>query len=425
MKKYVQWPPNFGFKTAADHRNPSDKHFHRHPELSFQEKETAARISHELGKLGNFEIQSGIGGHGVAAVLKNGPGKSILLRADIDGLPVEEKTNVPYASKERMKDDADGVEKPTMHACGHDVHITALLMAAETLSKAQSEWKGTLILVFQPAEERAGGARAMIADGLYDKVPSPDVVVGGHVVPFREGVIGTKHGLIASAADSFDLHIEGRQAHASTPHVGIDPIVQAASTILRLQTIVSREVDPSDFGVVTVSSIHSGDAVNIIPQSADVKLNVRTGVPLTRERVLKSISRIISAEAQASNAPIEPTLTPTINFPFLYNDATVTAALEQTFAAHFGDEYSDNIPRLQGSEDFGILATAIEKPSCFFLYGGVEKGLYDKLVEEGRGNEIPGNHSPHFLPTVDSVRVGCEAYVVSALTFMGKGEEGS
>lgn len=359
----------------------------------------------------------------MAAVLKNGPGKTIMLRADIDALPVEEKTNIPYASTKSMKDESDGVEKPTMHACGHDIHITALLMAAATLTNAQEHWTGTLILIFQPAEERAGGAQAMVNDNLYDKVPTPDIVIGGHVMPFRENVIGTKHGLIASSADSFTLHIEGRQAHASTPHVGIDPIVQAASTIMRLQTIVSREVDPSDFAVVTVSAIHAGDAENIIPQSADLKLNVRTGVPATRGRVLDSISRIIASEAQASSPSASPpVLTPTTKFPFLYNDTPTTSALERTFAAHFGDKYDSQIPRLQGSEDFGILATSIGKPSCFFLYGGIEAGLYDGLVEQGRKNEIPGNHSPYFLPVVGSVGLGCEGYVVAALTFLGKGE---
>ncbi|PVI02314.1 metal-dependent amidase/aminoacylase/carboxypeptidase [Periconia macrospinosa] len=399
------------------------KHFHQNPELSFQEKETAARIVQELEKLHAYEIHANIGGHGIAAVLRNGPGKTILLRADIDALPVEEKTNVPYASTKTMIDSTDGVEKPTMHACGHDIHITALLMAAATLSQAQQHWSGTLLLIFQPAEERAGGARAMISDNLYTKVPIPDIALGGHVMPFRSGIIGTKRGLIASSADSFQLDIPGRQAHASTPHVGVDPIVQAASTILRLQTIVAREVDPSDFAVVTVSAIHAGDAENIIPSSASLKLNVRAAIPSTRSHILSSISRIIDAEAVASNAPAPPILTPTTNFPFLYNDAHVTAALERTFSTHFGvDRYSDAIPRLQGSEDFGILAESVGKPCCFFLYGGLEREMVERLEGEGRRNEIPGNHSPFFLPVVESVRVGCEGYCVGALTFLGKGE---
>jgi amidohydrolase len=314
----------------------------------------------------------------------------------------------------------DGVEKPVMHACGHDMHITTLLAAAETLVKCKDSWSGTLLLVFQPAEERAGGAQNMVDDGLYDKIPEPDVVVGAHVMPERAGVI-------ASSADRFQLRIEGRQAHASTPHRGIDPILQAASTIMRLQTIVSREVDPLDFAVVTVSAFHAGDAENIIPEEANLKIDVRAALPETRERVLASVKRIIAAEAEASNNPKQPTLTPTTQFPLLFNDYDVTNALEKSFSQHFEPSkhgYQNDIARLQGSEDFGILATAIGKPSCFFLYGGTDPELYDKAEREGRLTEdVPGNHSPYFAPVVQpTMRVGMEGYVVSALTFLGKGE---
>jgi metal-dependent amidase/aminoacylase/carboxypeptidase family protein len=206
------------------------------------------------------------------------------------------------------------------------------------------------------------------------------------------------------------------------PHKGLDPIVQAASTIMRLQTIVSREVDPSDFAVVTVSAINAGDRENIIPQEADLKLNVRTGVPATREDVLKSIKRIVESEAVASGSTFTPTLTPTTSFPFLYNDGEVTAALDTTFAKHFGNDYDANVPRLAGSEDFGILATSIGKPSCFFLYGGWAAETYDKAENEGKLKELPVNHSPFFIPEwKQSLQKGCEAYVVSALTFLGNG----
>ncbi|OAL56867.1 metal-dependent amidase/aminoacylase/carboxypeptidase [Pyrenochaeta sp. DS3sAY3a] len=401
------------------------KWFHAHPELSYQEKFTAEAIVKHVESLNAYEIHPSIGGHGVAAVLKNGPGKTVLLRADIDGLPVEERSNLPYASQARMND-LDGVEKPTMHACGHDIHITALLAAAETLSRAKGEWSGTLILCFQPAEERAGGAQSMVDDGLYDKVPEPDVVVGAHVMPERAGVIGTKHGLIASSADSFKVKIEGRQAHASTPHRGIDPIVQAASTIMRLQSVVAREVDPLDFAVVTVSAIHAGDAENIIPEEANLKLNIRAARPETREAVLKSVQTIIEAEAAASSNPKIPKLSPTTNFPFLFNDASVTNALEKTFSEHFEvgkHGYTNDIARLQGSEDFGILATAIGKPSCFFLYGGTDPEVYDKAEREGRLKEdVPGNHSPFFAPVIQpTLTTGTDGYVLSALTFLQKG----
>ncbi|KAF2467246.1 metal-dependent amidase/aminoacylase/carboxypeptidase [Lindgomyces ingoldianus] len=398
------------------------KHFHTSPELSFQETETAAKIVDHLKSLDVYEIFANIGG-GVAAVLKNGAGKTILLRADIDALPVEEKSGVEYASTRRMKD-LDGAMKPCMHACGHDMHITALLAAAETLAKAKEMWVGKLVLVFQPAEERAGGARAMVDGGLYQKVPEPDLCVGAHVMAYRaEGVIGTRHGLVASSADSFLLTIHGRQAHASMPSRSIDPIVQASSTILRLQTIVAREVDPADFAVVTVSAIHAGDAENIIPDRADVKINVRTAKPEVRERVLSSIRRIIDAEAAASNAP-PPEFKPTTQFPFLYNDPDVTFALEKTFSSLFPlspHGYTTDIPRLPGSEDFGILATSIGKPSCFFLYGGTDPGLYDKAEKEGKLLELPVNHSPFFIPVLQpTLKVGVDGYVAAALTFLGK-----
>ncbi|PZD41270.1 hippurate hydrolase [Pyrenophora tritici-repentis] len=310
------------------------KWFHTHPELSFQEKNTAEAIVKHLETFKVYTIHPSIGGHGVAASFSNGPGKTVLLRADIDALPVEEQTGLVYASTVRMKD-LDGIEKPVMHACGHDMHITALLAAAECLVKCKDQWSGELILVFQPAEERAGGAQNMVDDGLYKLVKEPDVVIGAHVMPERAGVIGTKYGLIASSADRFQLRILGRQAHASTPHRGIDPILQAASTIMRLQSIVSREVDPLDFAVVTVSAFHAGDAENIIPSEANLKIDVRAALPSTRERVLASVKRIIASEADASNNPNVPTLTPTTQFPLLFNDAAVTARLEETFSQHF------------------------------------------------------------------------------------------
>ncbi|KAJ4362190.1 hypothetical protein N0V95_001538 [Ascochyta clinopodiicola] len=400
------------------------KWFHTHPELSFCESQTAAAIATHLETLHAFEIHAHIGGHGLAAVLKNGEGKTLLLRADIDALPVREQTGLSYASTKRMPD-VEGVEKPVMHACGHDMHITALLAAAETLVRARDSWSGTLVLVFQPAEEKGKGAQAMVDGGLYDKVPVPDVVVGAHVMPEKAGVIGTKRGLIASSADSYLLKIKGRQTHASTPHRGNDPIVQAAATILRLQTIVAREVDPLDFAVVTVAAIHAGDAENIIPDTAELKLDIRAANPETRARVLASVRAVVDAEALASSNPFAPEMTEIRNFPLLFNDATVTATLESAFSAHFEKSehaaYTSDIARLQGSEDFGILATAVGRPSCFFLYGGTDPELYERLEKEGKMSEVPGNHSPFFAPVVQpTLAIGVEGYAISALAFLGK-----
>ncbi|KAF2275058.1 metal-dependent amidase/aminoacylase/carboxypeptidase [Westerdykella ornata] len=398
------------------------KHFHANPELSFLEEETARKIAENLRKFDAYEVFTGIGGHGLAAVLRNGPGKTILLRADIDGLPVQEQTGLPYASTKRMKD-VTGVEKPVMHACGHDMHITSLLAAAEGLVSARDKWSGTVVLVFQPAEERGAGAKAMVEDGLYKKVPVPDFAISGHVVPFRAGVIGTKHGLVASSADSFHLNIPGRQSHASTPHTSLDPILQAAHTITRLQTIVSRETNPLDFAVVTVSSFHAGDAENIIPSHADLKLDVRAAVPQTRQRLLQSVQRIVEAEAVASGNPQMPTLTRTREFPFLFNDAGITTALEKTFSQVFEvgpHGYNADIPRLQGSEDFGILAESVGKPCCFFLYGSMDPETWDRLESEQRLEEVPGNHSPRFAPVVrPTLGVAVNAFMGSVLTFLG------
>lgn len=351
------------------------KHFHANPELSNQEKETAAKIASHLRDniSSDFDIRTGIGGHGVAALLYNRDGPTILLRADFDALPVEERTGLEYASKKRMKD-ADGIEKPVMHACGHDMHISCLLAAAETLSKCREHWTGTLLLAFQPAEERGTGAQAMIDDGLYDpkrhNVPIPDVCVGGHVMPMRAGVIGTRRGLVATAADSMRITLHGRGGHASMPDRLIDPVVMAASTIMKLQTIVSRECDPWDTAVVTVASVQAGDAENVVVDDARIAVDVRTTDPRTREKVKKSIERIVKAECLGSNAVKEPTFQTTRNFPITYNDEAVTEKLEGVFRSHFkedGQNYTAEITKLGGSEDFSILGSAVGKPTCFFM----------------------------------------------------------
>jgi amidohydrolase len=394
------------------------KHFHANPELSYLEHETAAKIIELLKELGTFEVFPDIS-TGLAAVFKNGTGKTVLLRADIDALPVQEKTGFEYASTKTMKN-LDGVEKPVMHACGHDMHMTSLLAAAELLLDAKDSWSGTLILCFQPAEERGSGAKSMVEAGLYSKVPTPDIVLGGHVMPFRTGTIGTKRGMMASAADSFAVTLYGRGAHGSQPHRSVDPIVMAAHTIIRLQTIPSRETNPSDLSVMTVGAVHAGDVENIIPDTAELKLDTRTIDPTTRDRVISSMKRIIEAESQASNAPKPPTITRTREFPFLHNDEDATSALEKSFSAHFSDAYDLDAPRLGGSEDFGDLATAINKPSVFWAYGGTDPAIWDKAEKAGRLTEdIPINHSPYFAPAImPTLQVAVDAYAVAALTWL-------
>ncbi|KAK7917639.1 hypothetical protein PG985_011247 [Apiospora marii] len=436
------------------------KHFHEHPELSNQEKETAAAIASELRRISpDFDIKTGIGGHGLAAILRNGSddegGPTVLLRADIDALPVLEGTGLPYASKRRMMDVLDGVEKPVMHACGHDMHITCLLGAARTLVSSRDAWRGTLVLVFQPAEERGTGAQAMVDDGLYDPerhaVPVPDVVLGAHVTgAARTGVIGTRRGLMATSADSLRVTLYGRGGHASMPHAAVDPVIMAASTILKLQTIVARETDPADSAVVTVASVHAGDAENIIADEARLSVESRAVTQRTRDRTLRRIRDIVRAECLGAQATREPDFRTTRAFPLTVNDAATTARVEETFAAHFGEgkeeegksavmleekgegenegcccRYDRDIPRFAASEDFSILATAVGKPYCFFMYGGVEAAAWDRAESEGTlAESIPSNHSALFAPAVmPTLQVGLDGYAAAALTFLGKQEK--
>ncbi|KAH0354382.1 metal-dependent amidase/aminoacylase/carboxypeptidase, partial [Aureobasidium melanogenum] len=403
---------------------PLYKHFHANPELSHQEKETAAKIAEHLGQTcPEVDLHTGIGGHGLAGVLKNGSGPTVLLRADIDGLPVEEKSGLAWASKKRMVD-LEGVEKPTMHACGHDIHITSLLAAASLLYKSRDSWSGTLIFCFQPAEEKGQGAQAMVDDGLYDKVPIPDVVLGGHVMPMRAGTLGTKRGLMASSADSLKVTLHGKGGHASQPHRLVDPVVMAASTVMRLQTIVSREVDPADNAVVTCACIIAGDAENVVADNAILKLDLRAVNAETRSKVLSSVKRVVNAESMASGAVQDPTFETIRNFPLTINDDEVTQRLEESFGEHFGTDdnsYTSSAAKLGGSEDFGILATAIGKPSSFWTYGGTDPELWDKVAAEGRPGDVPINHSALFAPVImPTLQVAVDAYAVAALTWLLK-----
>jgi hippurate hydrolase len=277
------------------------KDIHAHPELSMEENRTAGKAAERL-KAAGFDVTTGVGKTGVVGLLRNGDGPVVMLRADMDALPIEEATGLPYASKETATD-SEGKTVPVMHACGHDMHVTWLVGAATLLARARDAWHGTLMPVFQPAEETAEGAQAMIDDGLFTRFPKPDVILGQHVMPSPAGAIGSRTGVITSAADSLQIRFFGRGAHGSMPQASIDPVVMGAATVMRLQTIVSREVAPTDAVVVTVGSLQAGTKENVIPDEAILKLNVRTYDEGVRERVLKAIKRIAEAEAAASGAP--------------------------------------------------------------------------------------------------------------------------
>ena len=279
---------------------------HRHPELSFQETRTAGVVTRHLGELG-IEFEEGIGKTGVAGVIRNGDGPVVWLRADMDALPVKELTGLEYASTARGTDPA-GTAVPVMHACGHDMHVTALLGALEQLVATKDEWSGTIVAVFQPAEEYGAGSQAMIADGVLDRFPKPDIVLGQHVTPLPAGTIGVRSGTQMAASDGLTVTLLGRGGHGSRPHSTIDPVVMAAATVMRLQTIVSREVDPRDVAVVTVGSIHAGLKNNIIPAEAKLELSLRYPDEEARARVLAKVERVVRAEAQASGAEEEPVI---------------------------------------------------------------------------------------------------------------------
>lgn len=409
------------------------KHLHTHPELSTQEAETAATILSHLKTLPNsakLSIRTGIGGHGLTATLPNGAGPTILLRADFDALPVLEQTGLPYASTARQIDDRDGVEKPVMHACGHDFHVTALLCCAHTLLNALAEWSGTVVFLFQPAEERGSGAQAMVDDGLYDPkrggVPIPDVVLGQHVFPIKTGEVFTKKGTAMTAADSLKITVFGRGGHGSMPHRCIDPVVIAASIVMRLQTVVSREVPPHEMAVVTVGSLRAGEAENVIPDRAEIKCNVRTVTERSRKMVRTAIERIVKGECVAGGCEREPEFEVITGFPLTVNDEGTVERLAVGMERHFGGRYGKDLQFVLGSEDFGILGSAVGKPYCFWFFGGHDAKTWEEMEKQEKLDSLPTNHSPFFAPVLQpTLDTGIEAMVVAALTFVGKGELGT
>ncbi|PQE33607.1 Amidohydrolase protein [Rutstroemia sp. NJR-2017a WRK4] len=395
------------------------KDFHSNPELSGQEAATAARVADYLRSTNAYTIHEKIGGHGIAAILVNGPGPTVLLRADMDGLPVLEQTSLPYASKATQRDKY-GITQPVMHACGHDIHIVSLLAAADHLLSARDSWSGTLVLVFQPAEESGKGAQAMVDDGLYTSVgvPIPDVVLGQHVLAMRAGTVALGHGVVFSAGDSFKITFFGRGGHGSAPQDSIDPVVMAASVVLRLQTIVSREIHPRDeVAVVTVGSIKGGETENVIPAHATMLVNIRTLDEKTRDKVLASMERIVKAEAHASGALKEPTIEQISGFPITRNDLECTDRLMKTFENSFAEDFDPNYRGNMASEDFSILATAVGKPSVYWVIGGVDPDVWDDHVKNG--TYIPGNHSPFFAPVPKpTLIVGPQALCAAAMEFL-------
>ncbi|MHA6618278.1 amidohydrolase [Pseudonocardia sp. DLS-67] len=374
---------------------------HENPELSFQEERTASVLAARLAAAG-LEVTTGVGKTGVVGVLRGGEGPTVLLRADMDALPVQEIQKVPYRSRATAVD-PDGIATWVMHACGHDTHMTALIGAVEQLVANRDAWSGTVLAVLQPAEEVGGGARAMLDDGFLDRFGPFDVALGQHIVSAPSTHLYVCPGVFMAAADSLRVTVYGRGGHGSAPHTTVDPVVLAASIVMRLQAVVAREVAPTDVAVVTVAAIHAGRKENVIPAEAELKLNVRTFDPGVRERVLAAITRIVNAEAEAAGAPRPPEIAPINGFPLLRNDVATTDAVRAAFTAAFGEGHVHEATPKTGSEDFGLFAEAAGVPSVFWNFGGFDPALYpadgtdpDTAVAAG---VAPGGHSPEFVPT--------------------------
>jgi len=386
---------------------------HAQPELSMQETRTA-RIAADRLRDAGYEVTDGIGQTGVVGLLRNGEGPTVMIRADMDALPVREQTGLPYASTQTATDSA-GKTVPVMHACGHDMHVTWLIGAAALLAETRDAWKGTLMPVFQPAEETGTGAQAMVDAGLLTRFPKPDVVLGQHVMVGPAGSVGSRAGVITSAADSLQIRMFGRGAHGSMPQASIDPVVMAAATVLRLQTIVSREIAAADAAVVTVGSLQAGDKENVIPDEAVIKLNVRTFNEDVRTRVLAAITRIANAEAAASGAPKPPEITSLGRYSLVTNDPDATQRVVDAFRKHFGSERIREVKPTSASEDFGVFGAAWQTPSVFWFVGGTDPGKYAEAKQAGRIREIPTNHHPAFAPVLHpTLETGIATMVVAS-----------
>ncbi|MFH8793499.1 amidohydrolase [Streptomyces sp. NPDC017941] len=384
---------------------------HAHPELSFAEHRTAAEIARRATAYG-YDVTAGVGRTGVVAVLGHGEGPTVLLRADFDALPVTERTGLPYASR------TDGV----MHACGHDMHVTCLLGALKLLADARARWRGRIVAVFQPAEEIGEGAQAMIDDGLFERFGTPDVVLGQHVAPLPAGLVACHAGPAFAATDSLKVVMYGKGAHGSRPETSVDPVVMAAATVMRLQTVVSREVPAGETAVLTVGSLRAGTVDNIIPDEAELRLSIRTYDENIRARVRAAVERIVRGEALVAGAEREPEFTALDAFPVLVNDEPAVARTMGAVAVALGEGQVVDPGPVTGSEDAGLFGTAAKAPVCYWLFGGCDPDTYATAAAAGTlDRDIPSNHSPRFAPeAAPAVTTGVTAMTAAALEWLGR-----
>ncbi len=381
---------------------------HEHPELSGHEVQTAAKLATRLRALG-FDVTEKVGGTGIVAILKNGAGPTVMLRTELDALPVEEKTGLPYASHEHATD-PEGTKVPVMQACGHDLHMSSFFGTAEVLAKSKETWHGTLMLVGQPAEETISGARGMIKDGLFQRFPKPDYGIALHDTNYiPAGKVSITPGIMNSNADSLKVTIYGRGGHGSAPHLTVDPILIAAKTVESLQSIVSREVRPGEFGVITVGYIHGGTKNNIIPDEVEMGLTVRSYKPDVREQMLKAITRIVDAEAEAGGADRKPLIEHLEYTDAVINDPKLAARLRPALEAAVGKDNVVQLPPSTGSEDYSMFVEA-GVPSMYFDLGAANPKVFAEAKAEGK--QLPSLHSSLFAPDVDpALRTGITAEV--------------
>lgn len=392
------------------------KDLHQHPELSMREVRTAKVAADWIERLG-YEVSRKVGTTGVVGVLRNGAGPTVMLRADMDGLPMTEGTGLSYASTVKAKDD-DGATVGVSHACGHDMHVTWLMGAARVLSEHRDAWHGTALVVFQPGEEVGRGAKSMMDDKMMERFPKPDVIFGQHVMVGAAGTVGHRSGVILSAGDSLQVKLFGRGSHGSQPQTSIDPVIMAAATTLRLQTIVSREISPLESAVVTVGALQAGTKENIIPDDATIKLNVRTYDEDVRKHVLSAIDRICRAESAASRAEKPPEFTTLSSYPLTVNDAACSARVAKAFEAQFGERAFET-PPASASEDFSVFGTRWGAPYVFWIVGGTDPTAYAEAKRTKTVNALPSNHSPKFAPVIHpTLQTGLETMLTAAAAWL-------
>jgi len=390
---------------------------HQNPELSQHEEKTSAKLAERLRALG-YSVTTGFGGYGVVGILENGKGPTVMIRTDLDALPVEEKTDLPYASKVRTKDDA-GNDVAVMHACGHDTHMSSWVGTATLLAKSKDRWRGTVMMLGQPDEEKDSGARSMLAAGLFTKFKKPDFAIAMHdSADLPAGIVGVPAGYVLANVDSVDMTIFGRGGHGAYPYTTVDPIVIAARTILTLQTIASRENNPLDPVVITVGSIHGGTKHNIIPDQVKLQLTVRSYKDDVRKKLLESIARIAKAEAAAAGAPKEPLVTVLTGDSSTYNDPPLSKRLADVFRRAYGADHVTEPSPVMASEDFSEYGRA-GVPAVMLWVGGVNPARYQ--AAKAAGSPLPSLHSSQWAPDYSpTIRMGVSSLTLAALELLGK-----